>query len=773
MAADIVNTFGLSSESVDFDPKPKLKRTESVPQNLFCPQCHDYFKNPKILPCLHFFCEDCVHNHMFKDNQITCITCHETTPNATKISDLMTHYPMADLIQLKHLREKVRKNHVVHCMNCSFGDANKAEGKFYCCDCKEIMCLHDKVAHNKYKQNHRSITIEEFMNEEILDRLLSDISTMKCKKHNRQDIKYYCVECEQHICDDCEFEEHNTHKKTFLKAALNLFSDSVDKKMEGLNNPGKEMFEEVEEMEKNMSLVTSRQKETIEKIHKHFDEINQNIEERRNELISGVNVWYSNLRSEVSSSLRKQKELAQKINTLGDFVTGYRDFPNNYKVELTSIITKRFNHLSFQLPKVPLKLKMINYEKGADNEFKIDNIGFLKYESKTNFGTSIKQITKEELVPKNVNHIEKKDSQLKMHDIQGIAAGFHTDLYLFTSECSDKEDTNHFVKDNLQILDANCNVTQTTMSNSMLKAPTQILIGKENQIYILEAEQKHIIVRDKSFHRTIRTITADDSSEISDPTSIALTSSFDLVVHNKRTNELIILKSEDFSIQKQLQLKTPIKRKESPILVRTDSRIKSGGAGKQQKLNVPEKECRSPIKSMTGSITIAVNSKDHIYVASEDRAVATIYNLEGTEIGEINFQERMKNLEEKEAIERKPSNPEQDPRERQTRKPSTLPNKNPPPSLNKRMSTIKPVTVRVPSPTNLPANSTASKTLINIDSLDNIYVYQKNFIFMFDPQHKCIASAKIGPVIDPISIHANTLGHVYVMSEKGGLHVFN
>ena len=774
-------------DSIEFLKRVSLERTHVVTQNLKCRKCNKSFQNPKILPCLHYFCQDCIENSMINNKRLTCFTCQEETPCTTKISEIMTHYPLVDLIQLNKMRDQIL-NHPndIYCFNCSFGSGN-TKGTTYCCDCKEIMCRHDKVAHDKYKTSHRSITIEELKEEKHLEKFLSDIATIKCKKHPKQDIKYYCVECEEQICDDCGFGDHNTHKKTFLKAALNLFADSVDHKMDELRNPGVEMLKDVNHYEEYVKEMASRQGETVERIKKHFNELIINLEQRRDSMIMNINAWYSNLRTQLYTLKEKQNDLVKRIIALADFMTDYREYPNNYKVEFASIITKRFTCISSFIPKIPLDIKAVEYQSGIEREIEnqIDNFGWLKHIDKTNFSTPIKQLTKGDFVSKCVFNLENTESET-MHDIQGMAQGFQNRLYVFTSNYADKEATNRYEKDRMQILDSQCNIVDTVVCPSILKNPTQILIGQDNLIYILERDLKHIIIRDETFHRTIRNITADEINNISDPSSIALTSQHNLVVHNRSSNELVMLDAEEFTVRKRIPLKAlAVKRKESPLssLARTDSVHKTVPKGKS-KLSVPEKEgVKSPNRDqmVTGSITLAINSKDRIYVANEDKALITVYNLEGKEVGEINFQERLKLVEEHWQHEQNSNNPDLDSNVKDktlTRKQTTTTtttttttSKSVQNATPKRSTTVKPTNrIETISPT---AIQGLSRTLLTIDSLDNIYVLQKNWIIMFDPQHRFSTASKLGPAFEPVSINVNSLGYVYIMSEKGDINIYN
>ena len=42
------------------DPDVVEKGLEELEEEITCPVCQDHFREPKILPCLHYYCKECV-----------------------------------------------------------------------------------------------------------------------------------------------------------------------------------------------------------------------------------------------------------------------------------------------------------------------------------------------------------------------------------------------------------------------------------------------------------------------------------------------------------------------------------------------------------------------------------------------------------------------------------------------------------------------------------------------------------------------------------------
>ena len=41
-------------------PDPVEKGLEELEEEITCPVCQEHFREPKILPCLHYYCKECV-----------------------------------------------------------------------------------------------------------------------------------------------------------------------------------------------------------------------------------------------------------------------------------------------------------------------------------------------------------------------------------------------------------------------------------------------------------------------------------------------------------------------------------------------------------------------------------------------------------------------------------------------------------------------------------------------------------------------------------------
>ncbi|EDO47642.1 predicted protein [Nematostella vectensis] len=146
------------------------------PQSLNCRACHKVFTEPKILDCLHTFCQKCLGTHDILGagtNSIVCPLCRKPTPiPESGVESLPSNFLLNNA--LDQLSVKSSKEYILHCTNCE--DASDA-----------TQTLHRPSF---------------------------------CMQHKDEMFMFYCLECEGLICRECTILDHRGHKYAGLKDAL-------------------------------------------------------------------------------------------------------------------------------------------------------------------------------------------------------------------------------------------------------------------------------------------------------------------------------------------------------------------------------------------------------------------------------------------------------------------------------------------------------------------------------------------------------------------------
>ncbi|XP_071948061.1 E3 ubiquitin-protein ligase TRIM45-like [Antedon mediterranea] len=199
-------------------------RTELI--DLDCKSCHKRYNDPRLLPCLHTFCAECIRsfepyiissddrnpNLSISMNSLSSISNTVVTlmcPTCESEVDLprrgVYELPVNFMIRKEILQKALNPNeNNVHCDLCEESDAISR-----CMECTVNLCNFCSQAHNRQRKtaSHKVISLEEVRKEGV-DGLYSPL---KCQSHLREEQRLFCETCDKTICRDCCIVEHRDH----------------------------------------------------------------------------------------------------------------------------------------------------------------------------------------------------------------------------------------------------------------------------------------------------------------------------------------------------------------------------------------------------------------------------------------------------------------------------------------------------------------------------------------------------------------------------------
>ena len=186
-------------------------------EEVSCPVCTNVYTDPKHLPCLHTFCLQCLkhwHRTSHGRDTIRCPKCQAISrvPESGDLKDLPTSFYLNSLIDVLAIKEC--KTSQVRCGNC---DKKSAESS-YCFHCCVFWCDECIIGHNIIRSNkdHRVLALKDFQDKDYEDVMKRPAFCPK-EDHNKEELKYFCKDCELPLCQICVTLDHGGHNMKLIK----------------------------------------------------------------------------------------------------------------------------------------------------------------------------------------------------------------------------------------------------------------------------------------------------------------------------------------------------------------------------------------------------------------------------------------------------------------------------------------------------------------------------------------------------------------------------
>ena len=179
------------------------------------------FTDPKQLPCLHSFCLHClegIQRTSALHDEIACPECRRVfkVPGGGNLNEFPTNFRLNSLLDVLTIKECTTSR--VKCGNCD----KRSEHCFYCFQCCSFWCNDCISLHNGIKANkeHHALALKDFQDRDF-ENILKRPAFCQQKHHGKEELKFFCIDCQVAICNSCVVTAHNGHTKLILEDVAN------------------------------------------------------------------------------------------------------------------------------------------------------------------------------------------------------------------------------------------------------------------------------------------------------------------------------------------------------------------------------------------------------------------------------------------------------------------------------------------------------------------------------------------------------------------------
>ncbi|XP_075156694.1 E3 ubiquitin-protein ligase meiotic P26 isoform X3 [Haematobia irritans] len=235
-----------------------------------CKICSSRLQSPRVLSCLHVFCESCLSKLISEDSsgcsissssstsstggdisssnsnsQIKCPVCKQITTVGPKgVQSLTCDYILTNILDLATIESEQ-----LHCTSCK----SKENAISRCNDCANFLCSGCDNAHKYMRcfENHEVVKLEDLQKTTDGDKPLIIHKPLYCNVHTSENLKYYCFNCQIPVCNDCLIADHKGSEHHYDIIAL--AEKSVRGDVENLMKEAKSKVQYCDEADANLS----------------------------------------------------------------------------------------------------------------------------------------------------------------------------------------------------------------------------------------------------------------------------------------------------------------------------------------------------------------------------------------------------------------------------------------------------------------------------------------------------------------------------------------
>ncbi|XP_071810923.1 uncharacterized protein [Apostichopus japonicus] len=283
-----------------------------------CAVCSNELIEPKLLPCLHRFCQGCLIDldQTQHNEKIECPTCnYKCRIPKTGIPGLQDDFQMKSLLRLKHLQPQPENEPLnLLCFSCSKRSA-------YCFKCNEILCdqchksrLQNQLLYKVHKKYTLYLTENNLARGKITYR--RDIPT--CDDHSMQPVQLCCFTCQKMpVCVACTSNEHKDHFAIDVTEIAEVERQKLTVKLTELDQHASKLYDvpkRAEETERRLEdNVAAKTANLMFQYEKQINRIQANIQEQQTQLEQKLSEIENRRKTECSQIRLETERKMQKL----------------------------------------------------------------------------------------------------------------------------------------------------------------------------------------------------------------------------------------------------------------------------------------------------------------------------------------------------------------------------------------------------------------------------------------------------------------------------
>ncbi|KAK6166705.1 hypothetical protein SNE40_023339 [Patella caerulea] len=239
---------------------------------LVCPICRDEFKDPRLLPCHHTVCFECIGNIVrSSSNTGRLFRCPQCRTDVFVPRGGIDAFPISFYI-LSVQDELGSKGYSSSCDIC---EREWMQSQFKCVDCDLDIC---RFCIHEHRLCHHDSTRHAIIRIETAPNAVNMSSNRTCPKHADEILQIYCITCDVAVCITCSCEDHKLHDTVPMTKKLREAQKQLQTELDRLTLEKKDAITLMEGIQTSIEEIKTTSSKALMEVDKRSKHLQQNLE---------------------------------------------------------------------------------------------------------------------------------------------------------------------------------------------------------------------------------------------------------------------------------------------------------------------------------------------------------------------------------------------------------------------------------------------------------------------------------------------------------------
>ena len=306
---------------------------KDLEKEITCAICHEHYQEPKVLPCCHYYCKQCVYQLALRRGLDQPFPCPECRRDVSLPAGGLDQLPTAFFVnRMKEVHSKLGLAHGRVEAKCELCLEDKAEA--FCRQCAKFLCAECVKSHQRMKKafpGHKVSTLEELREGKVEDIVLQQPSFTSCPGHD-QPMNMYCYDCKCLICPHCTIKDHAGHKFEFLKKAVPEMKKQLGQQLNPLRDSTADQSGAVKTIKSTVSDLRDQAKSSAEKVERSFEEYQQILDQRKQQLLAEIHAELERKTTQLSLQEKSLSMACAGVQSVIDYIEHFMEHSSDAEI---------------------------------------------------------------------------------------------------------------------------------------------------------------------------------------------------------------------------------------------------------------------------------------------------------------------------------------------------------------------------------------------------------------------------------------------------------